>query len=249
MVRTANIVELKPETLRAFETYARQAEGEMETTLKGSGAFLWSDGSVVRTQAVREGSIVAEFWSGHSPVKVPSGLIHDWIGAAVVPGATVQETLTLVQDYDHHKNIYQPEVMDSKLVSHHGNDFKIQLRLLKKKVITVVLDTDHDVRYLCVDRMRWFCRSHTTRIAEVEDAGTQKETVLPPDTGHGFLWRLYSYWRFQEKKGGVCIECRAVSLTRDIPFGLGWILEPIVQTLPRESLINTLEATRRALTQ
>jgi len=249
MARTANIVELKPETLHSFETYVRDAEDEMDTSLKANGAFLWSDASSDRTQAVREGGIVAEFWSGHSPVKVPSGLIHDWIGAAVVPGATVQETLTLVQDYDHHKNIYRPEVMDSKLVSHRGNDFKIQLRLLKKKVITVVLDTDHDVHYLCVDRMRWFCRSHTTRIAEVEDPGTTKESVLPPDTGHGFLWRLYSYWKFQEKKGGVCIECRAISLTRDIPFGLGWIFEPIVQTLPRESLINTLEATRRALTQ
>jgi hypothetical protein len=95
--------------------------------------------------------------------------------------------------------------------------------------------------------MRWFCRSHTTRIAEVEDPGSAKENVLPPDLGHGFLWRLYSYWKFQEKKGGVGIECRAISLTRDIPFGLGWVLEPIVQTLPRESLINTLEATRQAL--
>jgi hypothetical protein len=247
MARTANIVQLKPETLHAFEKYVRDAEGGMDTTLKGSGVFLWSDGSPARAQAVREGRIVAEFWSGQSPVKVSSGLIHDWIGAALVTGATAPETLALVQDYDQHKNIYQPEVLDSKLVSHRGNDFKIQLRLLKKKVITVVLDTDHDVHYLCVDRTRWFCRSHTTRIAEVEDPGTPKESVLPPDTGHGFLWRLYSYWRFQEKKGGVCIECRAISLTRDIPFGLGWILEPIVQTLPRESLISTLEATRRAL--
>jgi hypothetical protein len=249
MVHTANIVQLKAETLHAFDAYIRDKEKEMDTTLKGSGVFLWSDASPARAQPLCQGSIVAEFWSGQSPVKVPSGLIHDWIGAAFVPDATVHETLALVQDYDHHKDIYQPEVMDSKLVSHHGNDFKIQLRLLKKKVITVVLDTDHDVHYLCVDRMRWFCRSHTTRIAEVEDAGTQKESVLSPDTGHGFLWRLYSYWRFQEKKGGVWIECRAISLTRDIPFGLGWILEPIVQTLPRESLINTLEATRRALTQ
>jgi hypothetical protein len=81
----------------------------------------------------------------------------------------------------------------------------------------------------------------------VEHAGTPRESVLPPDTGNGFLWRLYSYWRFQERKGGVYIECRAISLTRDVPLGLGWIIEPIIQKLPKESLINTLEATRRAL--
>jgi len=174
-------------------------------------------------------------------------LIHDWIGAVFIPGTTVEETLALIQDYDNHKNIYQPEVIDSALKSRCGNDFKIYLRLLKKKIITVVLDSDHDVHYLSLDRTRWFCRTRTTRIAEVEDAGSPKERVLPPDTGHGFLWRLDSYWRFEEKNGGVYAECRAISLTRDVPFGLGWIIDPIIQNLPRESLINTLEATRQAL--
>lgn len=45
----------------------------------------------------------------------------------------------------------------------------------------------------------------------------------------------------------MVVECRAISLTRDVPFGLGWAIEPIIQKLPKESLINTLEATRRAL--
>ena len=119
--------------------------------------------------------------------------------------------------------------------------------MLKKKIITVVLDTEHEVHYRSLDRARWVCRSYSTRIAEVEDADSLKERVLPPDTGHGFLWRLYSYWRFAEREGGVFIECRAISLTRDVPFGLGWAIEPIIQKLPQESLIKTLECTRKAL--
>jgi hypothetical protein len=138
--------------------------------------------------------------------------------------------------------------MDSRIISHRGYDYSIYLRLLKKKVITVVLDTDHDVHYQRVRDDRWFCRSYTTRIAEVDDAGTEKEKVHPPDTGYGFLWRLYSYWRFMEDESGVIVECRAISLTRDVPFGLGWIIEPIIKNLPRESLVNTLKATRQALT-
>ena len=110
--------------------------------------------------------------------------------------------------------------------------------------MTVVLDTDHDVHYRPVDPRRWICRSHTTRVAEVEGAGTAQERVRPPDTGYGFLWRLCSYWRFQEREEGVYVECRAVSLTRDVPFGLGWAIEPIIQKLPKESLIDTLKATR-----
>jgi hypothetical protein len=247
MAQTASVVQLKPQTVQAFDTHVRDAEAEMERTLHGNGPFLWCDLIPERAQKIRQGHIVAQFWSGRGPVKVPSGLIHDWIGAVFIPGTTVEETLALIQDYDNHKNIYKPEVIDSALKSHEGNDFKIYLRLLKKKIITVVLDTDHDVHYLSLDRTRWFCRSQTTRIAEVEDAGSPKERVLPPDTGYGFLWRLYSYWRFQENDSGVYAECRAISLTRDVPFGLGWIIEPIIQNLPRESLINTLEATRQAL--
>jgi hypothetical protein len=247
MSQTANVVQLKPRTLQAFQTYIHDAEAAMEPTQSGERPFLWSDGSSERSQQISRGAIVAEFWSGQAPSEVPNGLIHDWIGAAFIPHVTVEQALALVQDYNNHKNVYQPEVLDSKLISHDGNDFKIYLRLLKKKIITVVLDTDHDVHYASVDNTRWYCRSYTTRIAEVEDPGTVKERVLEPDTGYGFLWRLYSYWRFQERDDGVYIECRAVSLTRDIPLGLGWIIEPIIRKLPRESVINTLRATRDAL--
>ncbi len=247
MSQTANVVQLKPRTLQAFESYIRDAEAAMEPTLTGERPFLWSDTQSNVAQRIGKGEIVAEFWTGQGPVEVTNGLIHDWIGAVFVPKATVKQALALVQNYDNHKNVYKPEVLDSKLISHDGNDFKIFLRLLKKKIITVVLDTDHDVHYASVDDTRWYCRSYTTRIAEVEDPGTAKERVLEPDTGYGFLWRLYSYWRFQEREGGVYVECRAVSLTRDIPLGLGWIIEPIIRKLPRESLINTLKATRDAL--
>ncbi len=247
MAETAKPEQLNPRTLEAFDSYIHEAETEMEQTLLGCGPFLWSDSNSERTQRVRGGEVVAQFWSGRGPVKVPLGLIHDWIAAAFIPETTAEEVLALIQDYDNHKNVYKPEVIESKLINRHENDFHIYLRLLKKKVITVVLDTEHEVQYRSLDRTRWVCRSHTTRIAEVENAGSHEERVLPPDTGHGFLWRLYSYWRLQEREGGAVVECRAISLTRDVPFGLTWAIKPIIQKLPKESLINTLEATRQAL--
>jgi hypothetical protein len=121
------------------------------------------------------------------------------------------------------------------------------MRLLKKKVITVVLDTDHDVHYYPLDSTREHSRSYATRISEVENPGRNDEHVLEPGEGHGFLWRLNSYWRFQERDGGVYIECQAVSLSRGIPTGLGWMIEPIIKSLPRESLASTLLETRQAL--
>jgi IS1 family transposase len=247
MPQTASEVQLKRQTQKSFEAYIRDAEAEMEQTQRDPGSFLWSDSSAERAERVRRGEIVAEFCSGQGPVKIASGLIHDWIGAAWMPNTTLKATLALIQNYDNHANIYKPEVIASKLKSRSVNDFEIYLRLLKKKIVTVVLDTDHSVHYSPVDRSRWVCQSHTTRIAEVENAGCANERVLPPDTGFGFLWRLNSYWRFQEREVGVYAECRAISLTRDVPLGLGWIIEPIIQKLPKESLIHTLECTRQAL--
>src|SRR5205814_7167302 len=101
------------------------------------------------------------------------------------------------------KAISTPEVMASQLIIHNGNHFKIELRLLKKKVITVVLDTYYDVHYAPVDSTHWYSRSYSTRIQEVENAGKPDESLKPPGKDHGFLWKLYSYWRFVERDGGV----------------------------------------------
>ncbi len=247
MAQTVSVVQLKPETLDAFQAYVRDAEAAMQPTLDGRAPFLWSDENSDRAQRVRKGEIPSQLWAGDLPVHIAGGLIHDWIGAVLIPGTTLERTLALVQDYDNHKNVYKPEVMDSRLLRHRGNDFTIFLRLLKKKIITVVMDTEHDVHYQRVGDGRWFLRSYTTRSCEVDDAGTPKERIHPPDTGYGFLWRLYSYWKFMAEGEGVIVECRAMSMSRDIPFGLGFIVEPIIKNLPRESLINTLKATRQAL--
>jgi hypothetical protein len=247
IAQTAKSVHLKPQTVKAFDSYILEVETAIEHTLRASDRFLWSDLVSERTRQVRGGRVVAQFWSGRGPIRVTNGLIHDWIGAAFIPVTTLHDTLSLIQDYDNHKNIYKPEVIASRLRSHHHNEYEIYLRLFKKKIVTVVLDTDHEVRYRPIDRSRWICHSRTTRIAEVENAGSPKERVRLPDTGYGFLWRLNSYWRFQSRDGGVYVECRAISLTREVPFGLRWAIEPIIQELPKESLSNTLEATRKAL--
>jgi len=237
--------ELKPRTVQAFEDYVRGTEQRLDSR----HMFLWCEESEDRLRRARQGEVIVQPTGAQAEMKVPEGLVHDWIGCAFIPGTTLERTLSLVQDYDHHKNVYSPEVIDSRLLSHNGDDFKIYLRLLKKKVITVVLDTDHDVRYYSAGPTRSKSRSYSTRIVEVENAGKNSERKPPPGTGHGFLWKLNSYWRFEERDGGVYIECQAISLTRDVPAGLGWLIEPIIRNLPRESLANTLRATRSALTK
>jgi hypothetical protein len=173
-MQKAKPTRLEPQTVEAFDAYIREAEAAMERTLRPDGSFLWTDLCSERTRQVQEGRIVAQFWTGRAPVDVRNGLLHDWVAAALIPGSSIKKTLALIQDYDNHKNIYKPQVIGSRLISRHGNDFQIYLRLLKKKIITVILDTDHEVHYSSLDQSRWVCRSYTTRIAEVQDAGSTK---------------------------------------------------------------------------
>jgi len=242
----AAAAELKPETRAAFERYVRQAETRFEAQVTRGEGFVFAS-SPERRASLRSGAALTESRIPHGELKAPSGLIHDWVGAVFVPGATVRNVLDIVQAYGRHKEFYRPEVVDSRILSRTGPDFEVALRLLKKKALTVVLDTEHAVHYEQRDATRWWSRSRSVRIVELEDPGKPRERQLPPGTGHGFLWRLNSYWTFQELDGGVYVECEAISLTRDVPRGWGWLIEPIVRNLPRESLANTLRATRSAV--
>jgi hypothetical protein len=51
-------------------------------------------------------------------MKCPHGLIHHWVGVIFIPGATLEQTLRIVEDYDHHADYYRPDVMRSKILEH-----------------------------------------------------------------------------------------------------------------------------------
>ena len=247
--------DLKASTRQAFIHYTEIAEAGMRPTLQASGPFLWIDRLDKDKRAevmakLKKGEVVIERMQeqvdGHE-INIPDGMVHDWLGTVFVPGVDIPQTLKLLQDYDHHKDVYKSDVVDSKLLSRHGDDFEAYMRFYKKKIIGVTVDTYHTAHYGSVSPTRAYSISHTTRVNEVDDAGTPAEHQEPQGEGHGFLWALNSYWRLEQKDGGVYIECRALTLTRDIPTGLGWIIKPFVTEVPRESLMATLGSTRRAL--
>jgi len=96
------------------------------------------------------------------------------------------------------------------------------------------------------DAMHMTIRSRSTRIAEVHDPDRSMTVEEPVGEDDGFLWRIDSYWRFEEADGGLYVECRAVSLSRGLPFGFGW-LRGFIQQFPKESMMNTLNATKHAI--
>ena len=253
----ANGVELKLRTTEAFNRYVQLTEKRIESQEANKDTFLWLDALPPqrRTSALadlRAGKVVIErleTLDNGKRVEIPGGMIHHWIGTMFIPGATLAQTLALEQDYDHHQEYFRPDVVRSKILQHKGNDFLVLLRFHKKKIITSVLDTDHEVHYSMIDSTHALSRSHTTRVQEVENAGETDERLEPEGHDRGLLWRMNTYWRFEEKDGGTYVESQSISLTRDIPTGLGWLVGPFVHSIPRESLTFTLGTTRSAVLQ
>src|SRR6266550_8324262 len=256
LARISSATELKPSTIAAFDHYVELAEQRMKNEVR-SGPFLSVDGLPIAQREggysqLKQGVILThalEITDHGNAIGVPDGLIHHWVGTAFIPGVTLEQTVTLLHDYNNHWKIFAPEVVRSRLLQSNGKDFIISLRLRKKTIITVTLDTTYQVHYVALDNVRAYSSSYSTKIAEVEHAGEPNEHEKPVGNDTGYMWRLNSYWRYWQRDGGVYIQLEAISLSRDIPTGLGWIASPFIKRMPRESLVFTLSHTRDALTR
>ena len=247
--------ELQPRTRADFDRYAAATAERVERESTPTGPFLYlqhasSDNGATALARLRAGQFIYErlqtFTSDGEEIEIHDGLAHHWLGAAFVPGVSVDEALELVQSYDAHADIF-PEVERSRLLSKNGDTYRAFLRFRKHKVITVVMNTEHEARYVWVTPERAYSLSHSTRIQEVEGADTPDERELPEGEGHGFMWAMNSYWRFLERDGGTYIECESITLTRTIPYLLRWLVGPFVNDVPRASLQSLLEISRDEL--
>ena len=247
----ASATELKPETVAAFDRYIRATEQRMADDLRDGHFFIvdclpdpernQAYSQLKQTQLYIEPLHTKE--NGKS-LQGPAGLIHHWVGVAFIPGATLSQTLAVLQDYDHHKDIYKPDVRQSSLLAHNGSEFKVYLQLYRKSLATVVVNANLDVQYTQLESSRAMSKSYSTRIAEVENAGKSNERELAVGNDHGYIWRLYSYWRIEEKDGGVYIQVESIGLSRTIPWAISWLVTPLTRSIPKGVLSTLLIATR-----
>jgi hypothetical protein len=245
---------LRFETVTAFDRYVRLTDERNDTELKRDSPLLWID-SLPETQraerytALKGGDVQIHQLStldAGKPIVCTGGMIHHWVGAVFIAGARLDEILGVLQDYDHQPEYYAPDVERSKIESREGDHFRVFLRFRRHKVITVVLDTEHEVRYFHDATDRAHSRSSAVRITEVQNPGKSDEREKPPGDDGGYLWRMETWWRMEERDGGVYVQSEVASLTRDIPTGLGWLVGPFVTSIPKETLLFTLDATRKA---
>src|SRR5262249_21773841 len=254
LATSAQATELKANTAAAFDRYIRATETRRADDLH-NGRFLLLDSLPDSARkksyaSLRHGQLYIEQLdlkeNGHS-IPIPGGLVHHWVGVMFVPGATLSGVISVLQDYDNHKNIYKPDVRRSKLLEHTGNDFRIFLQFYRKSIVTVAINANFDVHYTMLGSTRALSQSYSTRIAEVDNLDKPNEHELPPRNDHGYLWRLDNYWHIEEKDGGAYVQVESIGLSRTIPTIFAWLINPLVRNIPRSVLSRLLTATRQAV--
>jgi hypothetical protein len=196
---------------------------------------------------LRQGELIVEQLTPSTSADLPGAMLHDWRGTAFVAGGKAADFERLMKDFNAYPQRYSPQVMQAKILSQQGDRFQASMRVRQKHVITVVMDTVYDIAFDRLDAQRGYSISRSTRISEIGSPGTNSERALAPNEEHGFLWRLNTYWSYEERDGGLYMQIESVSLTRSIPTGLGWIIGPFVMSVPHESLEFTLRSTCSAL--
>jgi hypothetical protein len=253
--RVAAAAELKSPTIAAFDRYRQIAEATIETDVSSSDRFLhvFQGSPEDRTKAdrqLRRGEVVVErlrATDNGRRIEVPEGLIHHWIGSIFVPDVHLGTAVAVLQDFDQHAELFRPNIAQSKILEHDGDRFRLALRFYMKKIIAVTVDTESLAEFTPRGPGRETSAIRSVRVNEVENVGTPEEREKPEGHGGGYMWRMNTYWRFLERDGGTYIECEALTLSRNIPTGLGWLIGPVLTSIPRDMLTSALQATRRSL--
>lgn len=229
----------------AFNSYVATLEWRLAQEHRSPDGFLAGGAGTEEGQArLRRGEVLIE--QVKTP-QVPDAMLHDWRGSAFAPGAKAADFEKMLRNFDGYARVFAPQVMSARTLAADGDHVQGTMRVRQKHAITVVMDTTYDVRFGRLDAQDGWSASRSTRVEEIADAGTSHERALGPQEEHGFLWRINTYWTWQERDGGLYLQVESVSLTRGIPTGLGWIVGPFVESVPRESLEFTLRAARDGL--
>ena len=237
------VCEPAPAAVADFHSYVATVEARLAQEHSSRAGFLAPEDM----ERLRRGELIIEQLTPAEGEVLPGALLHDWRGTAFVPGASAAEFQRVMQDYSDYPRRYAPQVVRAKVISHQGEHFQVQMRVRQRHVITVVMDTTYEIAFGRLDADHGYSLSHSTHIAEIASPGTAKEHALSPAQAHGFLWRMNTYWSYEQRDGGLYIQVESVTLTRSIPTGLGWVVGPFVKSIPRDSLEFTLRATRDAL--
>ena len=240
-----------PQAVLAYNAYIATVESRLSHQHAAASAFLAPISAPQGEARLRNGELLVEQIADLAAVNLPGAMLYHWRGTAFAPGVSAADFGRLMKDFAAYSEHFSPSVLRAGVLAHsidHGNErFRVFMRVRQHHVITIVLDTTYDVTFGRLDPRHGYSISRSTSISEIDSPGTPDERTLSADEDHGFLWRLNTYWSYEERAEGLYMQIETVSLTRSVPPGLAWAVQPFLESVPRESLEGTLRSTCNAL--
>ena len=220
--------QLKPETQHDFDCYIQSAEARMDARKP----FVLADAdSALNQKLVKNQKVETIAANGANPHKLSGAQLYDWIGTVFIPGASLDRLIHMLQDYDRRPQYFPETISASKLLCRTGeNHFRYTMRLKEPAVI----DVESDVVWERVDQHRWRCHSYSTNTSEV-------------GKDHGYLRRLYSYWRFAEGDKGVYVESETITMSDEFGSMARTFGSLLLGINPEKSLRHSLGAMRESI--
>jgi putative flippase GtrA len=172
--------------------------------------------------------------------EVADGYIHHWIGAELIPNATVASVERVLEDYDHYTQTYAPDLKlaEAKKTGPRTYDVRLITERLEG-LLHFAFDMHSRVEYRVANGDS-LIESRSYLIRESDSGHAPYTDLMPVGNDHGILWRLNSYWRLRQSGASVYAECQAISLSRRPLFGtLGQ-----VKNRAKDSLGFTLRRTK-----
>jgi hypothetical protein len=244
---------LRADSLAGWTSYLAATDRRIARELSSAGGFLVSDfaaDAAAARQRVLSGAVLTHRMesvdaNGRS-IPIAGALIHHWRGAILIPGLTLTDLLSSLQrDVP---DTGQEDVLRAAVIERAPDMVKVYLKLRRTKFVTVVFNTEHVVHFRHHGATRASSGSVATKIAELADPGTPQERELPAGQDHGYLWRWNAYWRYEQTPRGVIAECESVSLSRDVPSVVRYLVGPMIESTARESMERTLVSMRAHFT-
>lgn len=187
---------LNQDTVNVWEDYIQNANVQIQDRVKPGRHFLCMDESGDRAAKVRRGEAVVWAAGATTPKEIPSGLIHDWIGAVYIANTTLDQVLPIVRDYSRYKDYFRPAVIDSKVVALGDTEDSFSMVLASRGPFRKsALDSEYKSSQVRVDDVRRYTVAETTRVQEIAEYGSGRQHTLPEGEGTGLIWRLFSATR------------------------------------------------------
>ena len=246
---------LSPATLKAYEHYVSLTEQRITAERDGKAPLLWVDRQPERerTRAMdrlkRGETVVGEMETREAgkAIQVKDGIVHHWVATVLLPGVKIDRAMAFVGDYAKYPQAFAPLVTRASVSSQSEGRDVVAMRTSVKKVITVTMDGDYVIDYRRISPSRFVSTTVATNLHQVTNEGLKTEQREPADQTSGYLWRYRMYCTLEERTEGTFNQCESITLTRDVPALVSWVVGPFVTGIPRDSLSLMVTSTRTAL--